>query len=149
MKIKEELYKFCEEYVSDRTVRIKSSIADIREALASETKSSAGDKHETGRAMLQLDREKLGQQLLEVEKMGIILTRISIRLKMNTVILGSLVRTSKDDYFLAVSAGAFDNKSESVFCISAVTPMAKLLLGKSIGDVVDFNGDKIRITKIE
>jgi len=149
MNIKEQLYKFCQEYVNARTIRIQNSIKDIQESLGSETKSSAGDKHETGRAMLQLEREKLGQQLQEVEKMTIILSRISITLKMSTVVLGSLVRTSKQDYFLAVSAGAYEDDSESIHCISSATPIAKLLLGKSIGDVVVFNGDNIRITKIE
>jgi transcription elongation GreA/GreB family factor len=148
MNIKQELQEFCQEYVKDRTVRIQKSISDIQESLASETKSSAGDKHETGRAMLQLDREKLGQQLLEVERMAIILSRVSITMKTNAVLLGSLVKTSKRDYFLAISAGAYEGAAEPIYCISRATPIGKLLLGKSIGDVVDFDGEKIRIAQI-
>ena len=148
MNIKQELQEFCQEYVKDRTVRIQKSISDIQESLASETKSSAGDKHETGRAMLQLDREKLGQQLLEVERMAIILSRVSISMKTNAVLLGSLVKTSKRDYFLAISAGAYEGDAEPIYCISRATPIGKLLLGKSIGDVVDFDGEKIRIAQI-
>ena len=39
---------------------------EIKEALFEEIKSSVGDKHETGRAMLQLEREKVGNQFYEV-----------------------------------------------------------------------------------
>lgn len=148
MNVKQELQEFCKEYVKDRTVRIQKNISDIQESLASETKSSAGDKHETGRAMLQLEREKLGQQLLEVERMAIILSRVSITMKTNAVLLGSWVKTSKRDYFLAISAGAYEGAENPIYCISRAAPIGKLLLGKSIGDVVDFDGEKIRIAEI-
>ena len=58
MTIKQELYKLCLEYVENRFQTIQNTIKEIQESLGSETKSSAGDKHETGRAMLQLEREK-------------------------------------------------------------------------------------------
>ncbi len=149
MPTKEILYQFCEEFVQERLSRSQQNIKENQESLSSETKSSAGDKHETGRAMLQLEREKLGQQLEEVEKMAIILSRISIKHKARTIVLGSLVQTSKSEYFLAVSAGEFTKGAKSIFCISGGTPIGQLLLGKSIGDVVTFNGDKIRIAKID
>jgi len=115
MSLKQQLSEFCQQYVDGRTIRIQDSIKSIQESLSSETKSSAGDKHETGRAMLQLEREKLGQQLLEVERMAIILSRISISLKTNAVVLGSLVKTSKRDYFLAISAGAYKDNANPTY----------------------------------
>ncbi len=148
MVLKEKLYEFCQNYVEDRIERIQRNIQNLQESLTSETKSSAGDKHETGRAMLQLEREKLGQQLSEAEKMAIILSRISIKYKSKTVVLGSCVKTSKAHYFLGVSAGEFKTETECIFCISGGTPIGQLLLGKSIGDVVSFNDQKIRITEI-
>ena len=148
MILKERLYEFCQKFVAHRIERIHSNIKNLQESLASETKSSAGDKHETGRAMVQLEREKLGQQLAEAEKMAIILSRISIKNKSKTAVLGSCVKTSKAHYFLGVSAGEFISETESIFCISSGTPIGQLLLGKSIGDVVSFNDQKIRITEI-
>lgn len=148
MAIKKNLYSFCERYVEERLSRIKQSIQEIKESLDSETKSSAGDKHETGRAMLQLEREKMGLQLHDAEKMSIILSRISITNRARTVVLGSLVETSKQVYFLAVSAGEFKNGDESIFCISGSTPIGQLLLGKTIGDVISYNDEKIRIKGI-
>jgi transcription elongation GreA/GreB family factor len=149
MTTKSQLQEFCKTHVNSRISRIQNDIDNIQESLASETKSSAGDKHETGRAMLQLEREKLGQQLMEAEKMALILTRISITYKAKTIVLGSWVKTSQSEYFLSVSAGKFDTENEPIYCISGATPIGQLLLGKSIGDVISFNDEKIRIKEIQ
>lgn len=148
MRVKQSLYQFCKVFVDERLIRIQQNIQQIQESLSSETKSSAGDKHETGRAMLQLEREKLGQQLHEAEKMAVVLSRISITNKSKTIVLGSYVKTSKSDYFLAVSAGKYNKDSKTIYCISGRTPIGQLLLSKSIGDVVSFDGEKIRIINI-
>ncbi len=148
MTQKEALFQFCKTYVDLRLSRIQNHIHDIKVSLNSETKSSAGDKHETGRAMLQLEREKLGMQLSEAEKMNQVLAKVSLHKSHTHIALGSLVRTSKSNYFIAISSGEFKSKNESVFCISSQTPIGKLLLGKQKNDVVNFNGEDILITEI-
>ncbi len=148
MNSKEKLYTFCSSYVEGVTLRIQTSIQDIQESLASETKSSAGDKHETGRAMLQLEREKLGQQLAEAEKMSQILQKVSSKNKSETVVLGSLVKTTEINYYIAISAGEFKDKSETTYCISMGTPIGQLLFGKREGDTVIFNGAELYIQEI-
>lgn len=148
MTLKQQLLSFCQNSVNERIVRIQNNIKDIKFSLTSETKSSAGDKHETGRAMLQLEREKLGQQLAQAENVSIVLARVSLENTTATVALGSLVKTSKADYFIAISAGEFHNKEHQVYCISAETPIGKLLLGKSEGAIFYFNNEEIEITKI-
>ena len=68
LKIKEALHASCVGFVEDRLETIQKTIQDIQMSLTSETKSSAGDKHETGRAMLQLEREKAGINCLKFKK---------------------------------------------------------------------------------
>lgn len=148
MTTKQELYDFCGAFVEDRIARIQSNIKGIQESLTSETKSSAGDKHETGRAMLQLEREKLGQQLAEAENMKQVLNKVPVTSKMEHISLGSLVKTSKAWYYLAISAGEYKKQDQPVFCISIQTPIAKLLIGKSKGTAVVFNGTMIKIIDI-
>ena len=147
--IKKELLEFCETFVVDRIARIRKNIVDIQEALTLETKSSAGDKHETGRAMLQLEREKLGHQLAKAEAMKQVMAKVRLQENREAIGLGSCVATSRGNYFLSISAGAFTKKNQSFFCISMATPIGKLLLGKTIGDTVVFNGQKIEILEIE
>ncbi|WP_289060436.1 3-oxoacyl-ACP synthase [uncultured Zobellia sp.] len=145
---KEQLHQFCTTFVIERVARIQKNIEDIQTSLSSETKSSAGDKHETGRAMLQLEREKLGQQLAEAEKMKQTLSKVPKEASKTVVGLGSWVVTSKADYYLAISAGEFKSEGKSVYCISAATPIAQLLFGKEQGASTTFNGQEIRIIEI-
>jgi transcription elongation GreA/GreB family factor len=142
------LYKFCEAFVNKRISGIQGNIRDVRESLDSEDKNTAGDKHETGRAMLQLELENLGQQLAEAEKMEDVLDKVNIKSVHQTIGLGNLVETSKSNYFLAVSAGLYKEGDRAVYCISIKTPIGQLLLGKSVGDTVIFNGESIRITAV-
>ena len=108
MKNKQELeslrqaaYEHCIKYAKDRTSRLQQQIKEVENSLTSETKSSAGDKHETGRAMLQLEREKLGTQLAEAEKMQVLINKVDGTLSNDIVRLGSLVITSGINYFIS------------------------------------------------
>ena len=93
--LKIALHQFCQGFVDQRSTRIQSQIKELQTALDSETKSSAGDKHETGRAMLQLEREKLGQQLAEAQDLNRVMQKIDISSKKTAAALGSLVKTTR------------------------------------------------------
>ena len=138
--MKKALLELCWKHVNERTDRLKKQSDELQESLGSETKSSAGDKHETGRAMVQLEQEKLGQQLQELEATRSILKKINIEKPSDKIRLGSLVKTSMTDYFIAISAGAFNHDQGIVYCISANAPIAKLLIGKEKGENFVFNG---------
>ena len=145
---KQHLLNACKTHIADRQTRINSHIESLEESLNSETKSSAGDKHETGRAMLQLEREKAGAQLLEVEKLLAVMSAINIEPVSTAVKQGSLVFTSQGNYFIAISAGKITLGKEDYFAISSATPMGKLLLGKKVNDIFVFNNREITIQQI-
>ena len=148
MNIKQQLYNFCEEFVNEKLQTIEHTIKSNQNDLASETKSSAGDKHETGRAMLQLEMEKAGQQLQEVTKMKVVLSRLDLSESNQNVRLGSIVKTNLANYFIAVSAGKIDIDNETYFAISSSSPIGKQLLGKTINDEISFNQQIIKITTV-
>ena len=149
MNLKQKLYQYCEVSIEERLQTIQKTIEEIQKSLQSETKSSAGDKHETGRAMLQLEREKVGQQLSEINKTKMTLSKVNPDKRQDIVALGSLVYTNKLNYYLAISAGKIQINNEFFYAISANTPIGKLLIGKATGDDVTFNGNSIEIGKIE
>lgn len=97
---KNKLLQKCRLAVGTRFDKIRKTIADIEESLLEESKNTSGDKHETGRAMLQIDRENAGKQLLEIEKLIQLLDRIDVNATTDYVRLGSLVTTDKFKYFI-------------------------------------------------
>ncbi|WP_298478463.1 3-oxoacyl-ACP synthase [uncultured Maribacter sp.] len=148
ISLKEDAFQFCKDYIKNRFNRIQNQIQEIQTALTTETKSSAGDKHETGRAMLQLEREKLGQQLAEVEKVSQVLSKINISGKQKYIGPGTLVKTNGFHYFICISAGEYVHNEARVYCVSAATPIARILIGKETGDVVFFNGKEIKVKEV-
>jgi len=148
MTVKEQLYKECEEFLNGRLSSVINRIAGIQESLQSETKSSAGDKHETGRAMLQLEREKAGNQLIDIQKQQELFSRVTIDTSSDVIRLGSIVTTDKGVYFLAISVGAIVINAKTYYAISPSSPIGKVLLGKSKGESFVFNGVAQKIIEV-
>lgn len=139
LQIKKELLATCFHFVEEKHNTISKSIASNKNDLFSETKSSAGDKHETGRAMIQLEMEKAGQQLATINEMKAVLEKISIENTSKSICLGSLIITDKAKYFLAISTGKVTINNNDYFVVSTNSPIGNQLLGKKIGDIITFN----------
>ena len=148
IRIKEGLYNECKNALNLRLKVLQKTISDIETNLQSETKSSAGDKHETGRAMLQLEREKAGQQLAEIQKQFELLNKINTDSRQKQIALGSVVFTIQANYFLAISTGEIEVDGQSFFAISPATPIGRLLLSKTKGDTIQFNNRKFQVLKV-
>ncbi len=147
-EIKQQLYAHCRNYVDDKTGKLRTQIKDLKDSLESETRSSAGDKHETGRAMIQLEREKLGEMLREAERNSLVLQKVLLCKDTRIAGPGTVVRTNLNHYYLSVPAGKCVVNEWSVFCISVQSPIGILLLGKSEGDSIIFNNHRITVLEI-
>jgi len=148
MSIKKQLYTKCEDFLKYRLKVILDTMEEIQKSLESETKSTAGDKHETGRAMLQLEREKAGQQLAEAQKLKVLLQKIETTTEHERVALGSIVFTSDKNYYIAISAGEIKVNDSTFYAISAATPVAKVLLGKTKNNRISFRSSTFVITEV-
>lgn len=147
--LKDELFGHCHSYILKKLTDFEHRKEALATALNSESKSSAGDKHETGRAMIQLEREKLGVQMAETEAEYKKLMRIKGCSLSNLIALGSIVRTDFENFYISISAGSYTVGSKKYYCISAQSPIGKLLLGKQRGDVISFNHRKITIIDLK
>ena len=147
-RIKKLLYNHCESSIKSRLLTYKKRSKDLYLSLNSETKSSAGDKHETGRAMIQLEIEKTGKQIHDIETEFLFFSKIKTDLFLNNVVNGSLVITHENQYYLSISAEEFNYKSKTYYCISKKSPIGLVLIGKKIGDKILFNEKEIEILKI-
>jgi hypothetical protein len=125
LKTKELLFNLCKDFVNKRLKTVQDIISSNQKALQSETKSSAGDKHETGRAMLQLEMEKASQQLEGISIMNQILSKVDISKTSKIAHLGSVIITNKANYFLSISAGQLSVENNTYFAISISSPIGK------------------------
>ena len=149
MTLKETLISKCYEFASERKSHIDFQMKEIKEALFEEIKSSVGDKHETGRAMLQLEREKVGNQFYEVENMFETLNKIDVLAPSLVVHLGSIVYTTQANYFIAISVGKLEVEDQAFYAISSNTPIGKLLMAKPEEEEIKFRDQSFRIKKID
>ena len=147
-ELKTTLLNYCKDVVSKRFNKIKQTISDIEESLLEESKSSAGDKHETGRAMLQIDRENAGKQLQEIEKLQQLVRKIDINSKSDYVRLGSLVYTNQATYFIGISIGVVTVGKTNYVCVALNSPIGQLLSGKKKGDSFVFNEKEYTIKSV-
>ena len=148
MNLKQELYNYCLADINRRLSISEKGLQQLQESLSSETKSSAGDKHETGRAMIQLEREQLGNQLANIEAEKEIILKIDPTTQSQIVGLGSVVLTSQKNYFLSTSIGKIHLDDTDYYALSLGSPIGQLLSGKRVGDRFVFRGQEIEIIEI-
>ena len=148
ISIKQQLYSRCLSFVHERIDTAQESIRAAQLSANEETKSSAGDKYETGRAMAQLEIEKNTFQLNESLKLKQTLEQIQVEHETETVRVGSLVHTSQGNFYLAISAGQFTIDNDIYFAISPASPIGQKLMGLSKNEAFIFNKKEFLILHV-
>jgi transcription elongation GreA/GreB family factor len=115
-----------------------------KESRDSDTKSSAGDKFETGREMMQREMDKLSALVDNTLNSIAKLDRIADLPASMVISEGSLVETDQETYFISIGYG----KLGSVYAISIESPLGVELKGKKVGDRVEMRGRNITIKSI-
>lgn len=149
MTEKDALYTHCMTYVQQRVARIREEIDRAQSSANEETKSSVGDKYETSRAMGQLEVERNMVQLRESEKLLTVMQSLPASRISDRVIPGSVVVTSKGIFYIAISLGLVKQGQKQYFIISADSPIGKLLIGKRVGETINWNAIEYLIQNIE
>lgn len=126
----------------------KQALDSAQQAGQEETKSSAGDKYETSREMMQQETDRNRAQLNEANKLLIILSRINPDSRHDTADTGSLVITNNGKFYIAISTGTLIINGEAFVAVSSASPIGLLLKGRKAGDEFNFNGRHYRIEDI-
>ncbi|MGZ3811112.1 MAG: 3-oxoacyl-ACP synthase [Mucilaginibacter sp.] len=145
---KKELYDLCISYVQKRIDTARQAIEATQQAANEETKSSAGDKYETGRAMMQQESDRNKAQLTEANKLMVALNHVPLNSVSKTAETGSLIITDNGKFYIAISAGTLVVNSESYFAVSPASPIGLKLKGQKAGDEFELNGKYYRIEAI-
>lgn len=123
-----------------RMAEADASIVSAKEARDGDTKSSAGDKYETGREMMQMEMDKAAIQLQSAKKLLHELEKIDLTKSNAAIDSGSLVTTSNEIFFIAIGFGRIHLDGKEVFVISPASPLGSNLLNKKAGTSFSFQG---------
>ena len=145
---KKEIQVLCVKVLQTQLTRLKEMMMYAQEEANKETKSSAGDKYETGRSMMQLEKEKFAMQHSRVSEQLAILHNLDLG-SHDEVQEGSLVVTNIGMFFIAVGMEPLNMGEERITCISLSTPIGKCLEGLEEGDVADFRNQEIEIWDVQ
>jgi transcription elongation GreA/GreB family factor len=147
-QVKERLLAHLIELYSTKIDSAKGGIEALRVDRDTASKSTAGDKHEVGRAMMQIEMDNQQAQLAGLQANLTQLQRIAIDRDKTEVGFGSLVYTDGGIYFMAIGLGRASLDDQTYFVISSASPIGELLMNKKVQDEVTFNGRTLIITSI-
>ena len=146
--IKGQLQQMMQEQLQSQIKSLIQAKASIAESKLNETKSSAGDKYETGRAMMQMEQDKISSQLDQLIATKNHLKQISSDLKSDIVKVGTLVITDIGNYYVSVSLGKMIVDEIVYYAISPAAPLSIALTGNGVGDNVLFRNRCYKILDI-
>ena len=149
LDIKYQLQEQCSNLISIRLDSIQKTIKDIEISLKEESKGTSGDKHHTGRAMLQIEREKAGNQLREIEKVMRQLDKVDVENPSEVARLGSVVETNQAIFFISISVGKLEVNETIYLGVAPNSPIGLNLLGKKKGEQFNFNSRIYKIISIK
>jgi hypothetical protein len=147
-ELKRQLYNQCLDYVHKRMEAAQLAIDEAQKASNDDTKSSAGDKYETGRAMMQQETGRNRLQLDEANKLKVALNRVNPAHTGDTIEPGSVVITDQGNFYVAISAGALRVGNDTYFAVSPASPIGVLLTGKKTGEKIILNSKPYAIKMV-
>ena len=146
--LKKLLLDACRSEIDKRKASVQTRLDMITESRNDETKSSAGDKYETGRAMMQIEESKAQAQLQEVLAVERILKSLNPESEYSSGQLGSVVETDKGKFYLSIGVGKVRVEGNTVYCVSMESPIGKLLTGRAEGDIITFRESEYHVMSI-
>ena len=146
--MKDSLHHYCLNLLAQKKSQMRKELAVLNESASADTKSSMGDKYETSREMINLEKGKIAEQLAHADKMLLALRSLDVERRYEKGELGALVSTDTATYFIAVSIGKVQVLEKDIFVLSPISPVGRALLNKRVGDEIVVGGKVSRIQSI-
>lgn len=149
MNFKEKVCEQFRQLLHDKISSQQKVLLELRQSASNETKSSAGDKHETALAMLQIEQANSGSQLSELLLQKKLFDKIGHKTKRVKIAQGSLIKTNQGYLFLSIALGKVSVEGTIVIALSPQSPLGSRLVGLGVNDSVEMNGKSYVVERIE
>lgn len=131
--------------LDDKIAALDKVLLELFESVRNETKSTAGDKHETALAHLQIAQKQAADQLAILKNNRALVCKIDASIITTDVRLGSLVKTKNSCYFISAGIGKILIENTTIYAIALQAPVGIELSGLRNGSTFSFNGKKDQI----
>lgn len=149
MTLKQKIYSHYQQILNEKIISLQQVLSDLAASGANETKSTAGDKHETALAMLQIEQANVRGQLKEVLDQKAVFNRIDPSISSTLIVNGSLIKTNRGWLFLSVAAGKAIIDGNTVIALSPQSPLGQKLMGLRVGERTEVNNTHYTIESID
>lgn len=149
MSFKVNVYSAFKQLLDEKISHVRLILQELHLSAANETKSTAGDKHETALAMLQIEQENKRKQLSDLLQQKSMLNKIDPSIISPTILLGSLVQTDKGYFFISIALGKITMEDKIIFALSPASPLGKKLMAYNQNEPLELNGKSYTILNIE
>lgn len=148
VEIKKELLEQIFKQIDDKISILQSEFKVYKDSAANETKSTAGDKHDTSKSMMQLEQEKMSAQLSDILNQKNVLLNVSLTKEQKSIGLGSLVYTSNGVFFLSIFSKSINLNGINYIPVSIQSPIGKELMKSKKGLSILINAKEYTILSI-
>jgi hypothetical protein len=148
MTLKTRLHEHLMQALAARKMALQQQRTQISVESSESGKGSAGDKHEVGIAMAQIEIEKLDQQTALLQQQISTLKKLDPVYKNEQILHGALFEIDQNWYYCSIPFGQFNFEDGSYFCLSPEAPLFLALKGKKEQECALFNGKNWKINKI-
>ena len=149
MTLKQKVHQHYLQMMIDKISLLQKDLSDLKESGANETKSTAGDKHETALAMLQIEQANKRAQLEKAIAQKTVVEKMNPTIVATVIVNGSLVKTDKGYLFLSVALGKAVVEGITFIALSPQSPLGKELMGLKAGGAAIINNKSYYIEAIE
>ena len=146
---KERLVAHCITLIKQKVILLEEEIEKLAMDAANETKSSMGDKYETGRERMMQEMNKLkDQQDIQQTHLNTLDALIPATRSKKNAGHGSLIHTNQSVYLIVAPLGMVAFEGQKIAVVSLKSPIGQALDGAKEGEVVSFNKQSILIKGI-
>jgi ElaB/YqjD/DUF883 family membrane-anchored ribosome-binding protein len=140
MNFKQKVYQQFQQLLTDKLNRLQQQLAELKESTANETKSTAGDKYETTRALLQTEQDTVRKKIQEARDQQVLYHQIDSTVVSPVVRSGSLVKSSNGWFFIGVALGKIVIDNKTVIAISPFSPLGQSFMGLTANETIEIKG---------
>lgn len=144
---KETVLNEISKHLKDKIAEAINHIDGLKSSRDGDTKSSAGDKYETSREMVQQEIERAEARLLQLKRQFNELNAFKNQSKSRCE-PGAIIELKNTLLLLGPAIGKVIIQDKPILCISMGSPIGQLLNGKVEGDKIQFNGSEQLIQQV-